>query len=119
MKLTARIPNSQTKEETDAALAELKQMLRMPPVPVPDDALRLLYEAACLDTGGSQAARYFLFWLVGKDDPTGFQGDGGLELRRLDGELKNAALQVMEWWDGPTKNDAPLHQVLEKLKQRS
>ena len=107
-----------SKTQTDAALAELKRLLRMPPVPVPEESLHLLYEAACCDTGGSQAARNFLFWLAGMPDPTGFVGDGGLEFRRLDRQLKSAALEVLGWWAGPTRSDAPLYEILEKLRLR-
>ena len=107
-----------SKSQTDAALAELQQLLRMPQVPVPDESLRTLYEAACSDTGGSQAARNFLFWLAGRPDPTGFEGYGGLELRRLDRQLKSAALEVLSWWAGPTKSDAPLYEILGKLRSR-
>ena len=85
---------------------------------VPEESLRLLYEAACHDTGGSQAARNFLFWLAGRPDPTGFEGYGGLELRRLDRQLKSAALEVLSWWAGPTKSDAPLYEILGKLRSR-
>jgi len=106
-----------TRAERDSALAELQQALRTPLQRVPEDSLRLLYEAACLDTGGSQAARNFLFWLAGEPDPTGFVGDGGLELRRLDGQLKKAALQVIEWWAGPTKSDQPLYDILGELRR--
>ena len=107
-----------TQAQTDAALAELKKALRMPPIPVPEESLQLLHDAACMDTGGSQAARNFLFWLAGQPDPTGFRGDGGIELRRLDGQLKNAALQVIAWRAGPTKSDQPLYEVLGKLRAR-
>lgn len=50
---------------------------------VPTDALDRLKRAAYGDTGGSQAARYFLFWCVGQDDPTGYKGQGALELAAL------------------------------------
>jgi hypothetical protein len=88
------------------------------PIPVPQQSLRLLSDAALGDTGGSQAARNFLFWLAGKPDPTGFEGDGGMELRRLDAQLKSAALDVIAWWAGPTDNDQPLYDVLAKLRGR-
>jgi hypothetical protein len=107
-----------TKSQTDAALAELKHALRMPPPPVPHESLQLLYEAACHDTGGSQAARNFLFWLAGRPDPTGYSGYGGLELRRLDRQLKDASFEVLNWWAGPTKSDAPLYEILAKLRSR-
>ena len=79
--------------ERTAALAELKRALQTPPVPVPDAALKLLHEAASMDTGGSQAIRNLLFWLTGQPDPTGYAGHGGLELRRLDRPLRTAALE--------------------------
>jgi hypothetical protein len=107
-----------TKAQTDAAVAELKRALRLPSIPVPRESLCLLFQAACQDTGGSEAARNFLFWLAGQPDPTGFVGDGGLELRRLDGELKNAAFQLLAWWAGPTKSDGPLYEILGKLRER-
>ena len=78
----------------------------------------LLYDAACQDTGGSQAARNFLFWLAGQCDPTEFVGCGGLELRRLDRHLKAACFEVLNWWAGPTKSDAPLYEILHKLRDR-
>ena len=110
--------HEQTPAETEAAVAELKRVLRMPRPPVPEESLHLLYETACQDTGGSQAARSFLFWLAGQPDPTGYAGDGGIELRRFDQELKKAAFQVMEWWADPTKSDNPLYEVLGKLRER-
>jgi hypothetical protein len=107
-----------TTAETDTALAELKRLIRLPLPPVPEESLKLLYQAACHDTGGSQAARSFLFWLAGQPDPTGYEGSGGIELRRFDSQLKRAALQVMEWWAGPTKSDRPLYDLLAKLHDR-
>ena len=80
--------NHPTQAEKDAALAELKRVLRMPRPPVPDrQSLRrdcVRQPAWNNASGGSQAARNFLFWLAGQPDPTGFQGCGGIELRRLD-----------------------------------
>ena len=107
-----------TRAQREAALDELKQVLRMPPPPVPEESLRILYEAACQDTGGSQAARNFLFWLAGRPDPTVFVGDGGLELRRLDYQLKGAAIEILKWWAGPTRSDRPLYDLLLKLHAR-
>jgi hypothetical protein len=86
-----------------------------PPPPPPIAALDLLFKAARGDTGGSQATRHFLFWLVAQPDPTGFNGQGGLELRRLDGEHRQAALEVLGWWGGPTKSDEPLYSRLRVL----
>ena len=98
--------------------SELQCLLPLPALPVPEQALRLLYEAACGDSGGCQAARNFLFWLTGRPDPTGYVGDGGLELRRLDCRHKTAALEVLTWWAGPTHSDTPLYTILEKLRDR-
>jgi hypothetical protein len=106
-----------TPEEKSAILGELRRSMRRPPPP-PLEALSLLYEAACGDTGGSQAARSFLFWLDGIDDPTGYRGDGGVELRRLDAKLKQAAIEVVTWWAGPTQSDDPLFHVLARLLTR-
>jgi len=100
------------------ALAEVRHQLRMPVPPVPQTSLHCLVEAACGDTGGSQAVRYFLFWLAGQPDPTGFEGAGGLELRRLDGQLRSAALEVLTWWGGPTRSDQPLYTILATLRER-
>ena len=96
---------------------ELRRLVSVP-APVPEEALRLLHETAQHDTGGSQAARYFLFWLAGEPDPTGFQGDGGLELRRLDKARREAALQILTWWGGPTRSDEPLYLVLRALQEQ-
>jgi len=68
-------------------LDELRGLLAAQPRPVPSEALALLQETAAGDTGGSVAARTFLFWLVGRPDPTGLGTDGALELRRLDEDL--------------------------------
>src|SRR5262245_45151855 len=95
---------SKLQQQRQAALLELKQSFRTPP-PVPCESLVLLFDAACHDTGGSQAARNFLFWLAGRHDPTGYVGHGGLELRRLDGQLKRACFEVLAWWSGPTRSD--------------
>ena len=85
---------------------------------VPVDALELLKRTAFGDTGGSQAARYFLFWAVGRDDPTGYRGDGISELRRLDGAHTKAALSVLNWMTGPIESNQPLHDVLDALQAR-
>jgi hypothetical protein len=115
---STQFPHEPSQAEQDSALAELKRVLRMPRPPVPEESLRFLYEAACMDTGGSQAARNFLFWLAGQPDPTGFEGCGGIELRRLDYQLKAAAFEVLQWWAGPTKSDEPLYELLRKLRNR-
>ena len=107
-----------TAEERAAGLAELRRLVSLPLPPVPEGSLRALHEAACSDTGGSQAARSFLFWLAGQADPTGYRGSGGLELRRLDHQLRSAALDVLNWWTGPTKSDEQLYQILQDLERR-
>lgn len=104
-----------TTPDPQRALAELKQAFQRPIPPVPTAELELLFQVACLDTGSSQVVRSFLFWLAGQPDPTGFVGAGGLELRRLDGELRRAALDVLRWWSGPTQCDRPLYDLLHKL----
>ena len=111
------ISHEVTEEQKGAALADLKRLV-CPPQDCPISALKSLFYAACLDTGGSQAARNYLFWLVGKPDPTGYEGNGGIELRRLDCDLKQAALEVFQWWSGPTASDEPLYEVLRELRAR-
>ena len=119
MPITDVIPSRQlTAEERAASLAELRRLVSLPLPPVPEESLRALHDAACSDTGGSQAARSFLFWLAGQADPTGYRGSGGLELRRLDHTLRMAALDVFNWWTGPTKSDQPLYQILHDLEHR-
>ncbi len=104
-------------EQRAAVLTELRRAL-LPPPPVPIEALQLLRETATGDTGGSQAVRNFLFWLAGQPDPTRAHGCGGLELRRLDREHKDAALELLRWWSGPTQTDEPLYRVLGELRFR-
>lgn len=86
--------------------------------PVPSEALALLHETAAGDTGGSVAARTFLFWLVGRPDPTRLGKDGALELRRLDAKHHEAALAILTWWTGPTRSDQPVYDVLDALSRR-
>lgn len=104
-------------EQQAEILAQLRRAA-LPPPPVPTSALQLLYEAASGDTGSSQAARHFLFWLAGQPDPTGYVGCGGLELRRLDRDRKAAAWEILHWWTGPTQSDEPLYRLLTQLRRR-
>ena len=97
------------------ALEQLRASIR-PPMPVPRAALDMLTAAAQGDSGGSQAARNFLFWLAGRPDPTGYVGNGGLELRRMDREHKAAAMEVLSWWAGPTQSDQALFDILATLR---
>jgi hypothetical protein len=106
-----------TREQQVATLAQLRKAMR-PPGLAPATALNLLFESANRDTGGSQVVRSFLFWLAGLPDPTGFQGSGGLELRRLDLAHKEAALEILAWWAGPTESDEVLYQLLKALTDR-
>ena len=79
MPITDVIPSRQlTAEERAASLAELRRLVSLPLPPVPEESLRALHDAACSDTGGSQAARSFLFWLAGQADPTGYRGSAAL-----------------------------------------
>ena len=110
-------PISPERKARQAAVEELRRYLKIPMIPVPHEALRQLHDAAQQDTGGSQACRNFLFWLAGQPDPTGYRGDGGLELRRLDGALRSAAIEVLTWWASPTKSDQPLYEILARLRE--
>jgi len=112
------LPDPEQPEQEAITLAELDRILRMPILPVPEASLRLLFEAACGDSGGCQAARYLIFWLAGQTDPTRDDAAGGIELRRLDRRLKTAALEVLTWWAGPTASDQPLYDLLGKLRER-
>ncbi len=105
-------------DQTAMALSQLRIALKPNPNTAPEQALSLLGAVAASDTGQSQAVRHFLFWLVGKPDPSGYQGLGGLELRRLDGSIKEAAFVVLKWWSGPTKSDEPLYRVLRALREQ-
>lgn len=98
------------------ALNELRAALTPQPNPVPAEELALLAGLAASDTGQSQVVRHFLFWLAGQDDPTGYRAEGGLELRRLDRGVREAAFIVLSWWSGGTVSDEPLHQVLNGLR---
>jgi hypothetical protein len=109
---------SQPTAVTAAWANELKASLKVKALPVPEEALDRLAVAARGDTGQSQVCRFFLFWLAGLEDPTGFKGEGALELRRLDQPLKEQALQVLTWWMGPTQSDSPLYSRLELLRRQ-
>jgi len=111
-------PISPERKARQAALETLRHYLKIPVIPVPHESLSRLHDAAQQDTGASQACRNFLFWLAGQPDPTGYRGDGGLELRRLDGVLRSAAIEVLTWWASPTKSDQPLHEILARLRER-
>jgi hypothetical protein len=98
----------------------LVQVARMEPISdagrVPAKSLELLRRTAMGDTGGSQAARSFLFGLlVGQEDPTGYRGQGAIELRRLDPLHTRAAMEVLAWWVGGTESDQPVYDVLDQI----
>jgi hypothetical protein len=116
---TGSVPfEADTQEMSADQLAELSGLLAAKPRPIPSEALALLHGTAAGDTGGSVAARTFLFWLVGRDDPAGLGTDGALELRRLDARHREAALAVLTWWTGPTRSDQPVYDILEDLARR-
>lgn len=94
--------------------SEIRAPLKLS-TPVPVEALYLLFETACGTTAARQAARSFLFWLIGQEDPNGPRSLGGIELRRLNYRYREAALQVLTWWINGTQNDQPLYDVLERL----
>ncbi len=91
-------------------------VLRRPRTPVPQAELDLLEQVALGDTGQSRSVRHLLFLLPGAADPTGFRGDGLLELRPLDRALADAFLKVLDWWRGPTRSDEPLYAVLRRIE---
>ncbi len=99
-------------------LEAFRKLMTAKPLPVPTEALALLRDTAAGDTGGSVAARTFLFWLVGESDPTGLGTDGALELRRLDARHKEAALAVLTWWTGLTQSDQPVYDLLKDLSRQ-
>jgi hypothetical protein len=104
-------------EKATAALrAELNQTRTLGSVPQAE--LELLGNEALGDTGQSRSVRYLLFLLTGADDPTGFAGEGLLEMRPLDRKLADAFLKILEWWCGPTKSDQPLYDVLQMLEKQ-
>ena len=105
------------REAEEAAHALLSEFSR-PQTPVPEAELARLCEVALGDTGQSRICRYLLFLLPGLPDPTGFKGEGLLELRALDRKLSEAFLTVLAWWRGPTKSDQPLYDVLRKMEER-
>ena len=105
------------RRETEKAVDRISAELNRPQTPVPQDELDLLCKVALGDTGQSRSSRRLLFLLPGADDPTGFKGEGLLELRALDRKLSEALLTVLAWWRGPTKSDEPLYAVLQKLEE--
>jgi len=82
---------------TPAPNLDAPPFLEFAPRPVPTAALERLHQEARGRSGGAQAARSLLFWLGGEKDPTGYAGSGGLELRRLDAQNREAALDVINW----------------------
>lgn len=109
---------SRTTEMTDGQLEDLFGILDSRPLPVPSKELTLLHNTAKGDTGGSVGARAFLFWLVGRQEPTGCDGEGALELRRFDCPHAKAALTVLEWWISGSADDQPVHDILDELTRR-
>ena len=111
---TKEYANRETKKAVDAIAVELNR----PQKPVPQNELDLLRAAALGVTGQSQTCRYLLFLLVGADEPSGFQGEGLVEIRTLDRKLADSFLSVLEWWRGPTKSDTPLYDILREVEDK-
>lgn len=110
------IPPPADEQGRKSALSILRAALGRPLTPVPQEELDLLADAALGDTGQSRTCRYLLFLLPGQNDPTGFEGQGLLEMRTLDRALVDAFLTVLNWWRGPTKSDLPLYEVLQRIE---
>jgi hypothetical protein len=94
-----------------AGMSELLQHLE----PAPSEALTLLYEAACREgDDGSKQARFILFFLAGKGDPTRVPGQA-LEMKRANKEIRQALIEVLQWWTGSPKSEEPFKEVMRKL----
>jgi hypothetical protein len=104
------------KRETEKAASRLRAELNRLQTPVPQDELDRLRQAALGDTGQSRTCRYLLCLLVGADNPTGFKGEGLLELRTLDRKLAEAFLKILDWWRDPTRSDQPIYDILRNLE---
>ena len=104
------------RRETEKVAALVRAELNRPRTPVPQAELDLLEQVALGDTGQSRSVRYLLFLLPGYEDPTGFRGDGLLEMRPMDRELTEAFLKVFAWWRGPTESDKPLYSALSRIE---
>jgi hypothetical protein len=105
------------KRETAKTVAAIRSELDRPQTPAPYAALELLEKAALGNTGQSRSCRYLLFLLPGAEDPTGFKGEGLLEMRTLDRALADAFLEVINWWRGPTESDELLYAVLQRIEK--
>ena len=105
-----------SEEERRALVARLTAILGTPAPPLPQRELDLLAEAALGNTRQSRICQFLLFALAGEKDPSGFEGQGFLELRALDRSLSDAFLTVLHWWRGPTQSDQPLYDVLQRLR---
>jgi hypothetical protein len=101
---------------SDSPVEALFRELNRPLMPTPLEALARLEMVAVRDTGQSRVVRYLLFLLVGVREPTGFEGEGLLELRALDRNLSDAYLLVAAWWRGPIKCDDSLYAVLRNVE---
>ncbi len=104
------------KRRTDEAVEAIHEKLSRPSAPLPEAELQTLLKAALGDTGQSRTCRYLLYLLVGAEDPTGFKGEGLLEMRTLDRKLADTFLTVLNWWRGPTQSDQPLYDILQRLE---
>jgi len=104
------------RKDTKRIAALIGAELNRPQTPVPQAELDLLEHVALDNTGQSRSVRYLLFLLPGAADPTGFKGDGLLELRVLDLALVDAFLNVLDRWRGPTRSDQPLYLALGRIE---
>lgn len=105
-----------SEQQRRALIAHLTAILGAPAPPLPQRELDILAEAALGNTRQSRICQFLIFSLVGEKDPSGFEGHGFLELRALDRSLSDAFLTVLHWWRGPTQNDQPLYDVLQRLR---
>lgn len=105
-----------SEQQRQALIAHLTAALGKPAPPLPQCELDLLAEAAFGNTRQSRICQFLLFTLAGEEDPSGFEGQGFLELRAMDRSLSDAFLTVLHWWRGPTQSDQPLYDVLQRLR---
>jgi hypothetical protein len=82
---------------------------------VPQAEIDLLVSVAQEWSGQSQAVRYLLFLLVNEKEPSGHDGAGLLEIRRLERSLRTAFVKVLEWWSEPPNSDEPIHEGLREI----
>lgn len=95
-------------EAEDAAFQELRECMQFSktlifPIEQIEAALDRMGEMACSDTGGSQAARGFLYSMAGEKnsvDGEDYRWDI-MELRRFDYSFQRDAIMLIQWMIGP------------------